>query len=141
MDVVLSEKLYQLCCNTHNLCKRQNSELYKDLFSIQYSILFYLYKNNKVTPTELVQNLGIAKSNIATFCKNLEKKKQITHVKSEEDKRSICYTLTDYGKKYVVKLQEKFCDVLGGSFSSSSEREVANKLQEILDLIFRGEKC
>jgi DNA-binding MarR family transcriptional regulator len=60
-----------------------------------------ILENKQISPTRLVEILGIAKSNVAKFCKELEDENKIFWQSDEFDRRGKYYSLTKSGEKYV----------------------------------------
>ena len=96
-----------------NICKENDIKLWKQIYSIKFEILCIIYTSKSISPSILVEELNIAKSNIANACKNLEKEGKITHTNDKSDHRIIYYELTSIGENYLQdclkKLEEIYC--------------------------------
>ena len=61
--------------------------------------LFLLSIHGELSPSLLISNLGLAKSNLTILCRSLLEEGLISVKKSEADKRTISYILTNKGDK------------------------------------------
>ncbi len=99
-----------------NICKENDIKLWKQIYSINFEILCIIYTSKSISPSILVEELNIAKSNIANACKSLEKEGKIIHTVDESDHRIIYYELTNIGEKYLQdslnKLNKIYCSKL-----------------------------
>ena len=82
----------------------------KELFSLNFKILACIYRLGSPSQTEIVQDIDLAKSNVANFCKGLIGRGLITSRADEKDRRIVYYELTKEGKKYV----DSICSEQGG---------------------------
>ena len=69
------------------------------LFTVKYQVLYLIKSNGKVTPSELVHKLNMAKSNIALLAKKMINEGLINSIKEEDNKKQIYYVLTDKGER------------------------------------------
>lgn len=105
----LAKELLLLVMNLQKLCENTESkEFNKNVFSVKFKILLFVKEYGNISPSTLVSNLNIAKSNIAIFCKNLLSEGLIKSKHDEFDHRIIYYCLTPKGEKYV----SSFVDLL-----------------------------
>ncbi len=104
-SISVAEDILLLAMSLQNFCeKTDNKEFNKLAFSIKFKILLLIKKYGSISPSTLVENLNIAKSNIAMFCKNLNKENFISQKHDEFDRRIIYYCLTQKGEEYVKSL-------------------------------------
>ncbi len=101
----IAEDVLLLAMNLQNFCeKTKDKNFNKQAFSIKFKILILIRKYGNISPSTLVSNLNIAKSNIAIFCKTLISEGYITCKHDEFDRRIIYYCLTQKGEEYVLSL-------------------------------------
>ena len=92
----------KLLLNMQSVCESAGDKVFnKKILSIKFKILFSIYCSKKVSPSMLVRELGIAKSNIALFCKSLIKDSFLISTQDKFDKRVIYYELTKKGEREV----------------------------------------
>lgn len=72
------------------------------IFSNAFQILFLLDKRDNVTPKEIINELNIAKSNLAILAKKMIEDGQIESHKDQENRREIYYRITPYGKEILL---------------------------------------
>jgi DNA-binding MarR family transcriptional regulator len=77
-----------------------------DITVAQWPVLYSLYHDEKHTPAELAEHLGLNRSAITRLLDRLEKKQLINRATSSQDKRSVSVTLTEAGLKLVPHLAE-----------------------------------
>ena len=124
-DLLSAKSLLRLAIDLQNFCESTDSkDLNKNILSIKFKILFLIQEYGKVSPSTLVEELKIAKSNIALFCKQLLIKQYIVSKPDEFDHRIIYYCLTKKGDKYVCS----FLNLLNKHICQTFEE---NKLKTI----------
>ncbi len=96
-----SKSFVKLTQNIQIFFKNFDPKLERDVFSLKFRILLCILENKQISPTRLVEILGIAKSNVAKFCKELEDENKIFWQSDEFDRRGKYYSLTKSGEKYV----------------------------------------
>lgn len=123
----LAEELLNLVVNLQNFCeKTSNKEFNKNVFSIKFKLLLLIKNYGNISPSILVSNLNIAKSNIALFCKTLIKEGLIISKHDEFDRRIIYYCLTPKGEKYV----SSFVSLLDEHISLKTEEKQQKAMQK-----------
>ena len=128
--------------NIENICKKEDERLSKEVFSAKFECLCIIYKLKEVSPSFLVKELGIAKSNIANICKTLEKEKNIYRMVADDDHRVIFYGVTSKGKSRVESLLTKIYEIFNKSLDSNNKEILStslSSLESVLDTI-KGEK-
>lgn len=101
-DFTSAKNILKLAIDLQNLCEStDNKEINKNILSIKFKILLLIQEFGRVSPSTLVEELKIAKSNIALFCKQLLIEQFIVSKQDEFDHRIIYYCLTKKGEKYV----------------------------------------
>lgn len=76
------------------------------IFSVKYQILFLVDKKGVNSPKCLINELGIAKSNLALACNALVKEGFLKKTSDEINKKKIFYEVTDEGRKELYKKNE-----------------------------------
>lgn len=84
------------------------------IFSNMHQILYILDRKETVTPRELIQELNIAKSNLAILAKKMIKDGQIESHKDKINKREIYYNITPLGKEILQKKLDNIDTVCEG---------------------------
>ena len=84
------------------------------IFSNMHQILYILDRKDTVTPRELIQELNIAKSNLAILAKKMIKDGQIESHKDKINKREIYYNITPLGKEILQKKLDNIDTVCEG---------------------------
>lgn len=101
-NLLIAEDVMLAIIAMQNFCeKTEDKEFNKQAFSIKFKILLLIKKLGSISPSALVENLNIAKSNIALFSSELIKSGLIESKHDEFDRRIIYYCLTPKGITYV----------------------------------------
>ena len=97
----LITKLIELRISLQSLCDGFNLKQANktSLLTMDKKVLFMLSLNNNCSPQILIENLGIAKSNLALLCKTMESNGLILKSSEQGDKRKIFYNITAKGKE------------------------------------------
>ena len=128
----LAREFILLSMNLQNFCENTNDKnLNKNLFSIKFKILMFIQEYGKVSPSILVNNLNIAKSNIAIFCKQLLNEKYIYCEKDEFDHRIIYYCLTSKGENYITNFESLLEGHINLNFEDKQKIELIKATKEI----------
>lgn len=131
-NLSLGKDLLLLAMNLQKFCENTESkEFNRNAFSIKFKILLYIKEYGNISPSTLVDNLNIAKSNIALFCKNLLKEELIKSQHDEFDRRIIYYCLTPKGEKYVLS----FVELLDKHLSLKLEEKQQKSMQKNIKAI------
>ena len=93
-DVVVLKLLADRLCEGKNKCN--------GLFLVSYQILFVLSEEEFVSPKKLVEDLGIAKSNLALIAKSMQNKGLLSVSKDEKNRKEIYYSITSKGKEMLA---------------------------------------
>ena len=94
-----SKNLYSLILRLNKICEgTQNDVFNKQIFSVKFKILFLIYNYGQVSPSVLVEDLNMAKSNVALFCKQLLADQFIIGTPDKFDHRIVYYSLTKKDK-------------------------------------------
>ncbi len=117
-----SKSVVKLTQNIQIFFKNFDSKLERDVFSLKFRILLCILENKQISPTKLVENLGIAKSNVAKFCKELEAENKIFWQSDENDHRGKYYSLTKSGEKYVYSCLTSLEKALGNLAEKDLEK-------------------
>jgi len=121
-----------------NLLKEKSKSLEKEIFSLKFEILLLIHSQKEISPTKITKELMLAKSNVATFCKTLMEEGKIEMNKSKKDKRSISYTLSKKGQKYVSTNLAEMSKLLGEEFGDNLLK-IEKNANVLFDMIKKGE--
>ena len=99
------------------------------IISSKFKTLFFIAQAEKCTPNTLIENLGLAKSNVAILCNQLLKEKLIEKIRDEFDNRGIFYSITQDGKNYLNEQLEKM------TFNFSRQLDYKNNMKQIEKLV------
>ena len=99
------------------------------IISSKFKTLFYIAQAEKCPPNVLIDNLCLAKSNVAILCNQLLKEKLIEKTKDDFDNRSIFYSITKEGQKYLDEQLEKM------TFNFSRQLDYKNNMKQIEKLV------
>ena len=108
-----SKSFVKLTQNIQMFFKNFDSKLEREVFSLKFRILLCILENKQISPTKLVETLGLAKSNVAKFCKELEDENKIYSQGDDFDRRGKYYSLTKSGEKYVYSCLASLEKALG----------------------------
>ncbi len=98
------------------------------IFSNTHQILFLLSKKETVTPKELIQELNIAKSNLAILAKKMINDGLIESHKETNNKREIYYNIADAGREM---LQQKLDNI--DTICAGDTKKVTNILVRAIE--------
>lgn len=108
----------------------------KSNLTLKIKTLFLLSTYGELGPNSLISALGLAKSNLTILCKSLLDEGLIEVKKSETDKRTISYILTNKGEKQLkTYLNQLKVDNINLFKSERSVRALEKKLSEVLTLM------
>ena len=131
-DLDLAENILKLTIELQNFCESTPSEdLNKNILSIKFKILFLIHEYENISPSTLVKELMIAKSNIALFCKQLIDEGYIISNHDEFDHRIIYYCLTSKGKEYVKSFLSLLNKHIGLNFDEKKQNIIMNHAKVI----------
>lgn len=132
--------IYESCINIINfqqsiqkLCKSKAKTLEKDIFSLKFKILTLIFTAKTISPTKIKEELSLAKSNVAMFCKTLLNEGKIESVEDKKDHRAIYYNLTKTGEKYVSSRLREFSKVFEGQYSVSSLLKIEKNINNLCE--------
>ena len=92
----------------------------------------------KVSPSTLVDELKIAKSNIALFCKQLLIEQFIVSKQDEFDHRIIYYCLTKKGEKYVCSFLNLLNNHICQTFEENKLKTIDKNIKVISDIFSKN---
>lgn len=108
----------------------------KSNLTLKMKTLFLLSVYKELTPVKLIGSLGLAKSNLTILCRSLLDEGLITSRKSEADKRTISYILTNKGDKQLKSyLNQIKVDNINLFKSEKSVKGLEKKISEVLKLL------
>lgn len=114
-----------------NLCKNEERNLAKEIFSLKFKILLLLFSQKEVSPTTIKNEFLLAKSNVTKFCKMLLNERKIAFHEDKKDRRAIYYSLTKSGEKHVINSLAKFSQVLNSYFSPFTLTKIEKSLTNL----------
>ena len=108
----------------------------KSNLTLKMKMLFLLSTHGELSPNSLISSLGLAKSNLTILCRSLLEEGLIEVKKSETDKRTISYILTNKGEKQLkAYLNQLKVDNINLFKSERSVKALEKKLGEVLTLL------
>ena len=131
-----SKSLVRLSQNMETFFKSFDPKLEREVFSLKFKILLCIQEKKQVSPTQLVDSLLLAKSNVAKFCRELENENKICPMPDENDKRGIYYSLTKGGEKYIYSCLANIEEVIVKKLNTQkidALLQSVEKLNQILD--------
>lgn len=128
MSELISEDLLSIVINLEYLLEGQS----KEKFDIKHKVLHLISKKEKTTPTELIDMLNMARSNLAIICNSLVKADLITKNKEPLNKKEIYYTVTEKGKE---ELKDKFEKVEENLKKLRNKNKITKLCKELSKLI------
>ena len=124
--------LYNFALNFESFCeKTEGNGLNKEIFSVKFKILFFIYKYRQTSPSNLVDFLNMAKSNVALFCKQLLQEQLIVSRIDELDHRLIYYCLTKKGEKYIEKQFMEVDNYFKKCFNKNEIKDMHNSIKKV----------
>lgn len=121
--------------NVQKLCKSEMKNLEKEIFSLKFKILLLIYSAKNISPTKIKNELFLAKSNVAMFCKNLINEEKIEVVEDKKDHRSIFYNLTKSGEKYVRTRLKAFSQIFEEKYDSDEIAKIENNITSLCEIM------
>lgn len=123
------KNIIKVSTKLQNLCEGFDIDSKSTLISSKIKILLFVQEQKRVSPSMLIDKVGLAKSNLALLCKNLVKEELIASQKDQFDSRVVFYSLTEKGNEY---LNESL-----SAMTNNFKRELAykNKFKEIDKLL------
>lgn len=138
-DLSSAKSLLRLAIDLQNFCESTDSkDLNKNILSIKFKILFLIQEYGKVSPSTLVEELKIAKSNIALFCKQLLIKQYIVSKSDEFDHRIIYYCLTKKGEKYVCNFLNLLDEHICQTFEENKLKSIDKNIKSINEIFSKN---
>jgi DNA-binding MarR family transcriptional regulator len=124
----LAKNVVNLRIMLQNICEGYDDEVEnkKVLLTMRIKVLFFISNNKNATPMMLIENLGLAKSNLALLCKSLIEEELIISNKNETDKRNIYYVITEKGLKEI----SDYYDALNLEFDNLKINDKESKIIE-----------
>jgi len=117
--------------NIQKMCKNKAKTLGKEVFSLKFKILLLIFTTKSISPTKIKDELFLAKSNVAMFCKSLLKEGKIEFVDDKKDHRAISYNLTKTGEKYVVSRLKDFSQLFEEKFNASTILKIEKNINSL----------
>lgn len=121
----LVKNIVSVCTRLENLCEGFDVDSKSTLISSKFKVMLALSEQDNISPSMLIDKLGLAKSNLALLCKSMITEGLIEKRKDDFDSRVIFYTLTDFGKQ---KLNATLCKMAD---NFTKQLAYKNKFKEI----------
>ena len=121
----LVKNIVSVCTRLENLCEGFDVDSKSTLISSKFKVMLALSEQDNISPSMLIDKLGLAKSNLALLCKSMITEGLIEKRKDDFDSRVIFYTLTDFGKQ---KLNATLCKMAD---NFTTQLAYKNKFKEI----------
>lgn len=103
--------------------------------TVRTKTLFLISHTKNCTPSLLIERLGIVKSNLALVCKSLLTDGLIVQEKSQEDRRSVYYNITDAGVAALDEYLELVINNTNTIFGGKSLRSFEKRVDELLSIL------
>lgn len=100
------------------------NELSDQLTYDQFCALRYIYKERKITATDLVHVLYVNKSSISTLIRRMEDKKLIVRDQTQTDRRKICLSLSEKGRHLYEACEQRINALVKEIINSFTEEEI-----------------
>lgn len=98
-----SEEILSLIINLEYMLKNNDSVK----FDIKLKVLHIIKNTEKTTPNDIIDKLGMARSNLAIMCNKLTKEGLISKHKDLLNKKEIFYTITPSGLEMLEEAYNK----------------------------------
>lgn len=137
-NMTLEKLIIALRMELERICDGFDSEdgNKKTNLTLKMKMLFLLSTHGELSPNSLISSLGLAKSNLTILCRSLLEEGLIEVKKSETDKRTISYILTNKGEKQLkTYLNQLKVDNINLFKSERSVKTLEKKLGEVLELL------
>ena len=121
----LVKNIVSVCTRLENLCEGFDVDSKSTLISSKFKVMLALSEQDNISPSMLIDKLGLAKSNLALLGKSMITEGLIEKRKDDFDSRVIFYTLTDFGKQ---KLNATLCKMAD---NFTKQLAYKNKFKEI----------
>ena len=106
------------------------------ILTMRHKVLFLLDEMGALSPAYMIENLGIAKSNLALLCKGLIEERLIVSKKCIDDKRSITYEITEKGQNELNAFLYTMKQDNINLFRNEKERKtIERKLTDVIEYI------
>lgn len=112
-----------------------NSNVKTMPLTMRIKALFFVSENSACPPSLLIDNLNIAKSNLAILCKGLIEEGLIVSEKDEKDKRNIYYSITQKGKKELENYYNLLENQIEKVMSVREIKTIEKKIDELTTLL------
>lgn len=119
--------------SVQNLCKSKAKTLEKEIFSLKFKILLLIFTAKNISPTKIKDELFLAKSNVAMFCKNLVNDRKVEFLEDKKDHRAISYNLTKSGEKYVASRLKEFSKIFEEQYTASSLMKIEKNINNLCE--------
>jgi len=130
----LAKKIVDLRISTRLACMCEEGD--KALISLKTKMLHILSQSERITPPEIIARLKILKPNLTAMSKEMEEEGLIVRTPNLLDRRSITYTLTVEGAKYLSDRLNRITASLKGIFDAQEQYDSAErKIDEVLDFL------
>lgn len=110
----------------------------RSVLTARQKVLFLLSEQKQVSPSYLIEKLGIAKSNLALLCSGMVNEGLISVAKNQEDKRNITYSITAKGENelsvFLSDMDKELSEVIA---NDKEYKLLERKLDEIIEIFKR----
>lgn len=123
------KNVIELICRLQNLCEGFDESSKSVLISAKFKAMLVIESAGRISPSLIIDRIGLAKSNVALLCSGLVEEGLIEREKDELDNRVIFYKLTKSGEKWLEETLEKI--------DSNFKKQLAykKKFKEINDIV------
>ncbi|MEY8303325.1 MarR family winged helix-turn-helix transcriptional regulator [Anaerosalibacter bizertensis] len=101
----------------------------------QIRAIMIIGRSDKISPSVLCEYMDMEKGSITTLIDSMEKMGLVFREDDPKDKRKIWIQLTNEGKEYFIKQEEKFISQIEELFSTIPEKEVDEFKQSLKTIV------
>ena len=123
-----SEEILSLIINLEYMLKNADSVK----FDIKLKVLHIIKNSEKTTPNDIIDKLGMARSNLAIMCNKLTKDSLILKHKDSLNKKEIFYTITPAGLELLEEAYNKAENNFIKQRNKTKLKKLANDLKKLI---------
>ncbi len=132
----LVKNIIKVCSRLENLCEGFDIDSKTNLISSKLKVLLFIGDGKNVSPSDIIDKVGLAKSNLALLCKSLYNEGLISKNKDAFDSRVIFYSLTEKGQNYLDEQLDNMTKNFKGQLAYKNMfREIDRLLVSLKDII------
>ena len=127
----IARKIVELRIALRRVCMCEDGD--KALLSLKTKALFIISQSDRVSPSQLMNSLKIAKPNLTALAKELEKEELIMRSHTLIDRRTILYSITGKGRAYLEERIDRISALIGTAIETPKDADrISLSIDEIL---------